>query len=100
MRRGNAHFKGQEGETVWGGRGEDGEGKSEGKGEERRGLLLLGLHRGTWDTLHTSTSVRERLPHSRSNVNLISSGWKEANNNPKGFFILLWPSAKVGRRDD
>lgn len=29
-----------------------------------------------------STSVMARPPHSQSNVNLISSGLKEANNNP------------------
>ena len=54
--------------------------RREGK-EERKGLCVASS-RGTWDTLHTSTSVTEHPPHSQSNVNLISSGWKEVNNNP------------------
>lgn len=77
VRRGNAHFKGQEGKMVWW-RVEDGEGKRKGRGEE--GFCVVSS-RGTWDTLHMSTSVMECPPHSQSNVNLISSGLKEANNN-------------------
>lgn len=50
--------------------------------EERGGLLCCIL---TGDTLHMSTSVVERPPYSQSNVTLISSGLKEANNNPNDF---------------
>lgn len=82
-RRGNARFKGQEEETArWR------EDNKERRGNEwsiiregRRGLCVAFML-GTWDTLHMSTSVPERSPHSKSNVNLISSGLKEANNNP------------------
>jgi len=61
----------------------DGERKVEevkGGGGERG--LLCSSSQGTLDTLHMSTSVTERPPHSQSNVNLISSGLKEVNNNP------------------
>lgn len=34
------------------------------------------------DILHMSTCVLEHPPRSRNNVNLISSGLKEENNNP------------------
>lgn len=44
--------------------------------------FCVAASQGTWDTLHMSTSVVVRPPHSQSNVNLISSGLKEANNNP------------------
>lgn len=83
VRRGNAHFKGQEGEMVWW-REEAGEGKRrKRRRRKRRGKegFCVASSQGTWDTLHMSTSVMERPPHSQSNVNLISSGLKEANNN-------------------
>lgn len=76
VRRGNAHFKGQEGEMLrWG--EEDGVGNRYRTGRRGEGFCVASS-RGTWDTLHMSTSMK-RPPHSQSNVNLISSGMKEAN---------------------
>lgn len=43
------------------------------RGEEG---FCVASSRWTWDTLHMSTSVRVRTPHSQSKVNLISWGWK------------------------
>lgn len=56
--------------------------EEEGGREGRREGFCDASSRGTWDTLHMSTSVTVRPPHSQGNVNLISSGLKEANNNP------------------
>lgn len=59
---------------------EKGRGMEEG-GRRKEGFCVASSQ-GTWDTLHMGTSVVVRPPHSQSNVNLISSGLKEANNNP------------------
>lgn len=58
----------------------DGEGKIEEENGKRG--LRYSSSQGTTDTLHMSTSATERPPRSQSNVNLISSGMKEVNNNP------------------
>lgn len=52
------------------------------RGGGREEVFCVAFSQGTWDTLHMSTSVMVRSPHSQSNVNLISSGLKEASNNP------------------
>lgn len=49
-------------------------------GGGREEVFCVASSQGTWDTLHMSTSVMVRSPHSRSNVNLISSGLKASNN--------------------
>lgn len=57
---------------------EEGGRREEGGGREE--VFCVASSQGTRDTLHMSTSVMVRSPHSQSNVNLISSGLKASNN--------------------
>lgn len=59
----------------------DGERRTE-KGRGEGGEEGFCVASSRWDFGTLCTSVMERPPHSQSNVNLISSGLKEANNNP------------------